>query len=328
MNGEIDMLGKKFTELYYRQEDKNIQLPDWGYFFIELGVFSSHFIQGNSRLIIALTVPIRSFCSPLITYGYVCNKWQNFPKKNYLEYAEYLKTLPLGTPILLHSEVGRNFKGLLKGYKVIDNILYFAVEYEQSSTRYVKINESRRIEVIQSNVVLPKNQKGRAESPTSDFCLAILGSEYTPLQYIESNLEAVIIGPKNKIEAEVMNQEFTVSRGQVGTLQDILRIKEFQSDTKFYRSRIISDRIKLTKIQSGVEDSPLVVFDGAQGFLKWRNYWRESAWVVVLERTEYQFDSAVEQINREFTLRGKENNYIELVNLEVPVGIELMIFSE
>ena len=326
MNSETKAVIGNLPKLNYKNGKEDIQIPAWGKYFIELGELTGQQTANNSRSIIALAVPTRNFCSPLISFGYIATKLRFSDDNDYVRYAEYLKTLPPGTPVLLRSEVGRKYKGLLIGGKVLCGTFHFAIEYEMGSTRFVKIEESRRIEVLQSEVVLRNTQKGRTIIPESDFCRVIMGPTCGSSLVSESSLEIVIIGPKKALENEVKDQEFSTGDGEIGTLQEILRVKEFQSITKSYHSQIISDRVKSTKPHSSILDPPLVIFDGAQSFLKWRNYWKASNWIVVLDRTEYQFDAAVEQINREYILNRKDDNELEVTSLKVPVGIEVMAF--
>lgn len=326
MNSEIDVTKRKLKRLYFKGGNKNIEIPNWGYFFIELGELISQLVADDFRSIIALAVPARNFSSSLISFGNIVRKLQSSQNNDYLKYAEYLKTLPPGTPILLRSEVGKKFKGLLNGYVAFDNTLHFAVQYEQSATRYIKIDESMRIEVLNTDVNLKKTQKGRTLASETDFCVAILGSKCASLLVTESKLETVIIGPKKSVEAEVTTQEFLTHGGQTGTLQEILRVREFQNENKSSRSRIISDKARAVTTHSGILDPPLVIFDGAQGFLKWRSYWTASNWVIVLDQTEYQFEAAVEQVKREFHYR-KDNCGLEITSLDIPAGIEAMSFG-
>lgn len=327
MSREKDADRNKAIELFYKCNNKNIHLSNWGKFFINLGNLTCQMIAKKSGLIIALAVPTRAFASVLISLGFIFTKLHCFHDENYIIYSEYLKTLPLGTSVLLRSEVGRKYKGLFQGCKNINGKLHFAIEYEHSSIRYVKNEESKRIEVLDSEVTLPKTQKGREIIPESDFCKILLGDECTSILAEESNLEIAIIGPKKLLRNEAIDQEFVTRTSQIGILQEILRIREFQSSNRSYRTRVISDRNRYVSAHSNISDPPLVIFDGALGFLKWRNYWKKSNWIVILDRTEYQFDSAVEQINREYIQNRKNDSNIEISNIEIPFGIEVMVFK-
>jgi hypothetical protein len=327
MNSKIDAKKREITELFYEHNGKNTQLSSWGEYFIKLGESTRQLVADKSRIVIALAVPTRVFSSTLISFGYIVRRLQFSKDDNYYKHAEYLKSLPPGTPVLLRSVDGKKYKGELGEHRNFNDTLYFEIKYEQSSTRYVRIEESKRIEILDTEVVLPRTQKGREIALESDFCTAIIGPKCASSLISESNLEAVIIGPKKAIEDEATAQEFSVRGEQTGTLQEILRVKEFQNNTKSYRSRTISDRIRATGVHSGISDPPLVIFDGAQGFLKWRSYWKKSSWIVILDRTEYQFDAAINQINREYIMHRKGDNGLEMSDLHIPLGIEMTAFE-
>ena len=53
---------------------------------------------------------------------------------------------------------------------------------------------------------------------------------------------------------------------------------------------------------------PLVVFDGAGGFLKWRDKWAHCNWIVILDRTEPRFTEAVQVVNEKYLSRIAEGN--------------------
>ena len=143
---------------------------------------------------------------------------------------------------------------------------------------------------------------------------------------LSTNFEEVIIGPKSILRKEITEEIFATRNGVKGTLQEILRTKNFQNTTAAYRSIIVSDRIKFEPDHSKLQDPPLAIFDGSQGYLKWRNFWKKSSWIVILDRTENQFESAVEQITKEYIqIRVERKSEIRLGN--IPKGIEVMVFQ-
>jgi hypothetical protein len=326
-------LKKKSTEqtnlikLYSKLNNKLLKLSGWCDFFIQTGKMISDEVDENSRFIFALALPTRSFSSGLISLGYIIKRIHLNHDVNNYSYTEYLITLPINTPIILRSADEKKYKGLLLGSCWRNGTGYFELALGKYSFRYIKFEEANRIEVTDSKVNLPNIQKGRPINPESDFCMDLIGQEFVSDLTLESNFELAIIGPKNLIKEEVTIQEFFTVKGYGGNLQEILRIKEFQSISNAYRSRIISDRIKAVKIHTNIKDPPLVIFDGAQGFLKWRTYWKQSNWVILLDRTENQFQVAVEQINREYALYRTENFDIDPLRLNIPGGVEMMAYK-
>jgi len=314
-------------KLYYKSNNKLLKLLTWCDFFTQTGKMISDEVDENSKFIFALALPTRSFASGLISLGYIISRIQLNHNVNNYSYTEYLITLPKNTPIILRSADGKKYKGLLLSSCWRNGTGYFELALGKSSFRYIKFEEANRIEVTDSKVNLPNIQKGRPINPESDFCVDLIGKEFISDLTSESTFELAIIGPKNLIRQEVTCQEFSTLKGYGGNLQEILRIKEFQSIAKAYRSRIVSDRIKAVKIHSNIKDPPVVIFDGAQGFLKWRTYWKQSNWIIILDRTEYQFQVAVEQINREYSLQRTENIEIDPLKSNIPIGVEMMAYK-
>lgn len=320
---------KKIINFLYKNDIGFSSLPTWTKFYIELGEYISCLVSDDTCWIVALAVPTRTFCASLISFGFISSRASLIISKNHTAHAEYLKSLPNGTPVVLRSQSGKDLKGILKGFFAGDQP-YFGVQYEKnnSSTKFISVEESKRIEVLNDECYkLPRTQKGRSASDSSHFCEAILGAECSHSFISISNLESVIIGPKNLLKKEISEQIFATQNYQTGTLQEIIRAKEFQNNTMAYRSRIISDRIRATPVHSRISDPPLTLFDGSQSFLKWRSFWKRSNWVVVLEKPEYQFYPATEQIKREYALNSTNNTPTEFTTSEIPPGIEMTVFE-
>lgn len=320
---------KKLINFLYKNDIGFSPLPTWTNFYIELGEHISRLVSDDTRWIVALAVPTRTFCASLISFGFIASRASLIISKNHTAHAEYLKSLSKGTPVVLRSQSGKDFKGIYMGFIAGDQ-LYFGVQYEKnnSSTIYISVEKSKRIEVLNDECYkLPRTQKGRTASDSSQFCEAILGDKCSHSFISTSYLESVIIGPKNLLRKEISEQIFATQNNQTGTLQEIIRVKEFQSNTMAYRSRIISDRIRATPVHSKISDPPLTIFDGSQSFLKWRSFWKGSNWVVVLEKAEYQFYPATEQIKREYALNSTNNTPAEFTTSEIPPGIEMTVFE-
>lgn len=325
----VMVVNKQLKGLLYKDNDSYYPLPHWGMFYIDLGQTISQFISCNTRLVIALSVPTRTYCASLISLGFIAWKASNIDEADYLLHAEYLKSLPGGTPVRFRSQSRKKFNGIYQGCFKRGNQIGFLVktDKEYATEWFIRIEDSKKIEVLdKEKTELPPTQKGRSITPSSQFCSKLLGSHCANRFITLTNLEEVIIGPKNILRKEITDGLFATRGKIVGTLQEILKIREFQSSTASYRSIIISDRIKFNPEHSTIADPPLTIFDNCQGFLKWRNYWRGSSWVVVFDRTEYQFDSAIEQLNKEY-IQNRVDKPTKITLSNIPAGIEVMIFK-
>lgn len=64
-----------------------------------------------------------------------------------------------------------------------------------------------------------------------------------------------------------------------GTLQEVLRVREFSSANQSYRSQVFSVNNRKLPGTAGRMKPAFAVFDGATGFLKWREKFRNSDWI-------------------------------------------------
>jgi hypothetical protein len=68
-----------------------------------------------------------------------------------------------------------------------------------------------------------------------------------------------------------------------------------------------------------------IVFDGSTNFLKWRDFYTKHNWIVVLDHTDANFKSAVDQVNQDYIYRSTE--IVEVAIPPIPSGIEMMMFG-
>lgn len=313
----------------YNQNGSLLPLPEWGKFFIALGHNISQIVGSDARFIVALSIPSRTFCTAFISLGYIAHRITSASQTDYSSHANFLKSLPQKTPVILRIEVGKKFKGLLLGYCQRGDQKGFIIKTDKkNSTEYfIREEDSKKIETlnIQEEFKLPDSQKGRDISPRSQFSSILLGNSGADNLISSTVFEEVIIGPKSLLRNEITGEIFSTRNGVQGTLQEILRTKNFQNTTSAYRTIIVSDRIRFEPDHSRIQDPHLAVFDGTQGYLKWRNFWKKSNWIVVLDRTENQFEPAVEQLTKEF-VQNRIDKHVEINIGHIPNGIEAMAF--
>jgi hypothetical protein len=180
---------------------------------------------------------------------------------------------------------------------------------------------------------LPKKQSGKNKRLSNEFVNILLGDP-DPVQLgIQSKFVCAIVGKKSLLEYEIRHTHFAVYRDgdnrEKGLLQDVLRVDRFTSGEKSYRSALVPIGISqpssdiISKIEMGV------VFDGADGFLKWGTMCQNRHQVIILDRTERYFDDAVHFINSRF-LQNRANVELLLpdIALSLPPGTEILAFRE
>ena len=109
-------------------------------------------------------------------------------------------------------------------------------------------------------------------------------------------------------------------------MQDILRVRRFMADGQAYRMNIfrIDNRKPLRPPDGALPHA--VIFDGAGGFLKWRDYWRNCHWIVVIDRTEPMAREAAGVLNRDYIENRIDGKTLDGIPA-APVGIELLSYS-
>ena len=112
-----------------------------------------------------------------------------------------------------------------------------------------------------------------------------------------------------------------------GTLQDILRIRQFLTGGSHYRSEILKALGKNAPKTMGGREPHAVIFDGATGFIRWRNLFQESNWIVILERTELNFKEAANLLNLSYRKDRIAGDLVQSMP-PIPVGLEFVAYEE
>ena len=277
-----------------------------------------------------LSVPTRAFASEFIAAGVVCGRSCLPFVDDDLNYFEELWLLPPGTSVFY-----RDKKRKLKARKTenMDNQMgkFIGIQVDQGKTNttlFITPDKARRIEISKREFLsLPGTQGGRQLPPPKLLIKEIFGEKGSYDFILQSKLDCVIIGPNNRIKQEINTiispTEFP-SDEDTGTLSDLLRVKEYQSQGQAYRSSVISGTSRKS-IGAVRELSPyVVIFDGARSFNKWKDDWTKFNIIIVLERIDLNFDYTVGQINNEYYNRS--NKKVKITFPPITPGIEMMFF--
>lgn len=311
-------------------------LPEWARFFIDLGWDIANAYTKGERLILAIAVPTRAYASALIATGFVLSrasenrKGQNTDE----EYFKQLWNLPIDTPVYI-DDGEKRVLGKIKFHidKAYDNHPRIGIQVQHDRCRrnvnYLPINMCRMVEPFTDKLEsIPKSIKSVSGSQYNRFVRTIVQDLNIWDFSTKSCLECLILGDVGVLRQEVNERAFTVKGTQgylTGALFDILRVRRF-SGQKAYRSNVIPVRGNKPPATSDGSVPQVVIFDGARGFLKWRDNWRHTNWVILLDRTEAAFLAAVQEVNTESLSR--HDNEIPLAMSALPAGVELIAYQE
>ncbi len=313
-------------------------VPHWANFYLALGSLVARRADARTQCVVGLAIPTRAYAAVLTATGVVTTR-SRIPTRpvRAAEYFEWLCELPIDTPVTVR-RANKIWKGLLCGCRTSSSGDLIGVQQQSNLTCWFPPKSSLNIQVTPENIrKLPKKQKGRpvvavAELAEQNRFVSHLLPEGSDWQEFTtySRLDCALLGTMSLLREEARETTFGAKspNGDLveGTLQDVLRVREFAGANQNYRSQVFSvTNRKLPGTAGGLRPA-VAVFDGAAGFLKWREDLRKSDWIVLLDRTERYFDDAVAVLHEEYINRV-DGDGLEAPG-HVPPGVELISFEE
>ncbi|MGB3652027.1 MAG: hypothetical protein WBA41_12555 [Rivularia sp. (in: cyanobacteria)] len=313
-----------------------IPLPEWGSFLINLGGWVAQAQTKKNRLVLGLAIPIRNYAAALAALGVVLAR-VDIPIRSIdiNRHFQQFSSLPIGTAV--HYKYGtKKLKGIYQGVEEVygEQRLRIQIQNRRNGgglTNIIRKEESLNVKIASNqNTKLPKRQNGRYILNNKDFIEAVTGKKN--LQYFINNYYTnySIIGRFNLLKQEIMEAQFrrylSKYKFKEGNLQDILRVGDFfTTEGQPYCGEVLSAQGN-TLPQTTDELVPhVVIFDGTTGFIKWRDYYRNSHWIVLLERTDLRFQEAVDILNQEYINRVDE----EVPNILSPLSsFEMIVYQQ
>ena len=318
-----------FDNLHYQKSEEWFSVPAWANFFLNLGESLSNYDYPNTRFTIALALPCRSYATALIACGIVCGRSQVHLGESDQEYYEKILAIEEGTPLIYRD--GNRKKNAIKRENLFYNEKWhigIQVDEGFKTTIFIAPEHVRLIEVSnKETVALPLQQKGREIPPPSRLAKAVLGDPEVYNFILQSRLDCVLIGPLSLLQEEFkanFAKKQSTEADELGWLADLSRVREFQPPGSAYRSSIFpaasKDNSKLL-----IEPDPYAyIFDGPYGFIKWRDWCRKSNWIVLLDRTDPNFNYAATLVNQEYLSRSEKVRKIKIPPM--PSNVEAMAF--
>lgn len=325
------------VELLFDDNGKWAPMPDWCYFFIKLGAVVATAGSPEKRLVVGVSVPTRAYAACLTAAGTVIAR-AAIPVSALAGVEEHfnkLCRLEIGTP-LVYRKGNRKFKAIFAGVTDFNNETRIKVQTGSKEggnlTELLNKDMSLAVSVAAiEEVKLPKKQAGQKIIRRKSFLDNILGKVDTCEFALSSRLESVISGPVAGIRREVIETRLAVrvpGKGfEEGTFQDLLRVRRFLTEDKAFRTEVYPANGKELPVIKNTDSPTVAIFDGALGFLKWRNNWQKSNWIILLNRTEHNFREAAEILNQEF-IKNRLGNCPQLNIPPIPPGIELIVYEE
>ena len=322
--------------LYFENSNyKNwVKIPSWAEFYVELGKKIAQESLENERLVVGIAVPTRAYAAALISLGIVLERSSN-SKITLQEHFKSLCELPEGTPVTFQEE-SKIYKGHFLRYEKKHGEDGIWIALERRSMRWVPLKRTINIErlsienPLELNKIasLPDKQSGKRIKFAYDFVTSLIGQKNLQTFFKKTRFDCAILGRTNILREELINTPFSILSEQKftrGTLQDILRVRKFMGQEEHYHTNVF--RMDSSKPPRRPTNNPYItIFDGAIGFLKWRDFWRSSHCVAIFDRTEPSFDNAISTFNQEYIKNHTNSSTIEVSSL--PPNCELMVYKE
>ena len=327
-------------EFQYWADDRSLPLPSWGKFFMQLGAAVAEENNPQRSLVTALAVPTRSYAAVLVAAGAIMSMAKAIDRKSHAlprAHFKMLSSLPAGTSVIL-KKGGKKVKGTLVGVKDVMNdgteMIGIQIQNKKGGllTDWLPPKSSHKVQLSSKDWNQLPADVGKSvgvKTSKSEFIARIFEGPDLWNFITHSILDCVILGNVGTLEQEATTTRLSIGaqrrNAAVGTIQDILRLRRLSGTNEAFRSDIFPVNPRNNAMKSEEMTPHVVIFDGAAGFLKWRDKWSHCNWVIVLDRTEPRFAEAVQVVNAEYLNRISEEK-LRLPDAP-PVSVELISFT-
>ncbi len=327
-------MGSGSGELHYVKAGQWSGLPDWAKAYIGIGAALACVGSPASRVVCAAAIPSRTCAAALAALGVVRASLLD-PRTRIDKHKHFdcLKKLPRGTKVRLIDN-GLSMKGVLDGLSTFGGKDYLRIQIKNKGagglSPLVDVEKAIQVEVVTADDWdLPKTKSGSPMKLQKSFLDEFLGPAQAQL-ITSSRLECVIVGRLSTLKEEVKDISFGVPLGSgdfaMGTLQDLMRARAFLPFAQPFRSDVISASVEDAPALEDRKAARVAIFDGALSFLKRRHHWMGSNWLVLLDRTEPQFEAGASAVNDEYVQSRLENGLGE-IECNLPEGVETVVFE-
>lgn len=321
--------------LYYKDVGGWIPLPDWSVFFISLGEKLSWRLGKNKKWTVALALPARAYIAPFIGVGILSSIFKiHSPSDLLSDHFQTLASLEKNTSVLYRKN-SRILKGKYLGVADFQGEKRLLIQIQSAQagglTEYIAKKNALNIQVNPNqNQRLPSNQRGRKMTKNDSRLTNAFFGLHSQIFLRQSRTRICFVGGK-EFEREVTKNMFAVcSDNQMiqGSLNDLLRVKQFQHKFDPYQSQFVSSAARSKNIATlNLSPDSIVVYSGSNGYLNWKESLLRTNSIIILDRSDAQFEIAFEEINNSYIQSSRiPTTAIELG--KVPAGIEILYWEQ
>jgi hypothetical protein len=288
--------------------------------------------EKDTRAVAAIALPTRAYAAVFAAAGAIPESYALSPRAtNAEEHFRALSAMPAGTLVTfpLHNRV---VTAELLGCEEMYGSPHLKINYD--GVYYRRIDMTMNIHPVAAEA--RPGVRRRSVQP-GDVFLQNFMPNLDERFSLTTKLDCVIVGPASVISGEIQDRIFAVEvaaksadggrrrRFVSGSLSLVLRCRRAQATSEPYRSDLIpSQSYRRPDLHPGTVPR-LVIFDGAPGFLRWRDSWRQSSWLLILDRTQPATDLGVAELEREYSRRASDLLLFEAD--AIPAGVELVAYQ-
>lgn len=320
--------------MYYKDAGSWVQIPAWSSFFISLGEKLANRSCENKRWTVALALPTKAYIAPFIGVGVLSSIFMKSSPNDVLEaHFQTLTSLEKYT-FVWYRKNKRVLKAKYLGVTDFQGEQRLLIQTQSTEagglTEYILKKDALDVQISSNQGSrLPNNQRGRTVTTQSPLSNIIFGAHSQELLK-QSETKLCFVGGREQLESEITKTQFAVPEREQyirGTLNDLLRIRQFQQSVDPYQSEFVSSQARNNETELNLNPSSIVIYCGSNGYLNWKEDFLYKNSVIILDRVEPQFELAAEEVNNQF-IQSNRITSSELDLGEMPGGIELLYWEE
>jgi hypothetical protein len=301
-------------------------------FILEIGALLGLSDSDGRRLIVGLSVPTRAYAAVLAGTGAVLARAQRLdPAEADAEsYFEYLGDLPKGTSVSWNNGTSKR-PGVLLGMKdtPLGRRLMIQVSMSGDLREACTLESCLGVQVLDDTVKLPMGAGRRRSAGSGVPVLAKLLPGPAIFPFVSrTTLDCLMVGVGSTLTAECSEElgvhDPTSDRYLSAPIAQLLRVRVPTGAKDTYRSVIAATAsAKMMQVLAGARPG-VVVFDGAQAYLRWRTSWPSTQALLVLDRSEAHAEEGAAALDQDRMLYGDTEGVPEFP--ELPDGIEITAY--
>lgn len=294
-------------------------LPNWAAFYTALGRYTANTAANGLALTIAVSTPLRAYAAVFAAAGAVQSRLGLQLKTD--QFSLLWASAP-GTSVRFRTQ-GREHLGTLTGTSTVRGERYLWVQGNAAGTSRVGISERMKENIVAAGANARPLKRVHSREITINSWLCALLSPHSHDSFVfQSQKDCLLVGQSSVLEseAEVLLYHVQDTYPITGSLKTLLRVRRWEPDAAAYRCDL---QTTYGSPVDGATEYHAAVFDGAAAYLRWHRELPLQHHIIVLDRTESAYATAVDEVNSAYLYRAEGP---PLPGLQVPCGTEMTAF--